>query len=168
MVSTLKEGEAPYKMFKYMRACYGIVMCLGVGVVGTYLGRFLFGDKPLPGTESLSIGSRLGLMRLFKGAEPNLAPSRPCTLSWAVDRNLTEEDGVILPPSCLERLNAGVGDLLYLSDTRSWLGGLKSAHGKVVGIDDDRSETDSLRISEALSKSGRFLTDKPIRVEKVF
>jgi bifunctional N-acetylglucosamine-1-phosphate-uridyltransferase/glucosamine-1-phosphate-acetyltransferase GlmU-like protein len=44
--------------------------------------------------------------------------------------------GVHLSSELAKELNAGIGDIVYMSDRRRWLGGLRSAHGIVVRIDE--------------------------------
>ena len=47
---------------------------------------------------------------------------------------------VILSPKLAAVLNAFPGDLVYLSDNRWWLGGLKSGHAHVHAIDPKLSD----------------------------
>jgi SSS family solute:Na+ symporter len=164
VVSTLKEGDPPYKMFKYMRACYGLAVCLGVGVLGSLIGRFFLGIKESPGSEHLSIGPRLALMTLFKGSEPNLEKGEKVLTDWGVDDTLEDPEAVLVPADLAKRMAAREGDLLYVCDERAWLGGLKSAHGRLAAIED---EAGGIRIPEAMVTAGRFVEGRRLRVEKV-
>ena len=64
----------------------------------------------------------------------------------------------------MRRMKAEPGDLLYVSDARRWLGGLRSLHCR-AGLPHDQGET-VLMAAEAFDE-GNFLPDHPVRVEKL-
>lgn len=159
-----EEGAAPYKTFSYMRACYGLVVCLVVGVVGSWIGRWINPSLRVRTEDHLTLAPRLELMRLFKGGEPNF--DRGETVLASIEgHDSAEDDGVHIPRSIADRMKARVGDLLYIEDERRWLGGLKSVHGKVASISESG---DSVRVSTHLHERGRFDSGRRVRVNKVF
>lgn len=159
VVSEIGEDNPPYKRFQYMRACYGMVVCLGVGILGTWIGRNWLGDRG-EGAPALSITSARALMREFKGSEPNLDRGESVVLPLSVSES--EGDRVVLPVEAARRMNARVGDLIYMADERSWLGGVKSAHGRVAAVDGDQ-----LLVPRNLIENGRLDPNRKVRVELV-
>ena len=162
VIPEIAEGDPPYKMFKYMRACYGLSVCLGVGLVGSWFGRFVLGEKVREENRLLSVSAFRELMRAFKGSEPNLEKGKTVVSTFEIDPGADDPEGVVVSEQVALRLKANVGDLVYLCDTRRWLGGLKSSHGHIAQI-----EGEALRIPKAMADSARFVPQKPLRVEKV-
>ena len=145
--------------FKYMGALYNLVSCFSIGVLVTLLtGR----EKEIK-HKGLTIWSVQEARESFKGSAPNDRSGRSVVASWIVDPELPE--GVIqVGVEQQDDLGGQEGDLIYLSDTRRWLGGLRSTHAQLsVGALDG-----VLRISPDLAISGRFLAGKKIRIEKEF
>lgn len=90
--------------------------------------------------------------QMFKGGEPNEFGGEPVTVEWKV----IEDDGqdrVYLSAEDLKILAANPGDLVYLCDRRSWLGGLKSIHS-VFGEPHD--EPGVVFLSERQAEHGLF------------
>ncbi len=90
--------------------------------------------------------------RMFKGGEPNEFGGEPVTVEWKT----IEDDGqdrVYLSAEDLKTLAANPGDLVYLCDRRSWLGGLKSIHS-VFGEPHD--EPGVVCLSERQAEHGLF------------
>ena len=65
-----------------------------------------------------------------------------------------------------EKMKAGIGDIVYVSDKRWWLGGLRSIHTKISGI--HAGEQDLIKISHDLVDEGELLIKRRHRVEKIF
>ncbi|MCA9444679.1 MAG: sodium:solute symporter family protein [Candidatus Omnitrophica bacterium] len=158
------ESAAPYKMFKYMRACYGLAVCLGVGILGNWIGALFNPSLRLIPDDHLSLTSRLTLMGLYKGSAPNTEKGETVLSSLDKDENL-QEDEVQVPHAVAERMKAKVGDLIYIEDERRWLGGLKSVHAKLAGINDS---SEKVQISSDLLDRGHFDLTRRVRVSKVF
>jgi len=82
---------------------------------------------------------------------------------WVSDPVLPE--GVVQAgPAHFEGLGGMDGDLVYLTDTRRWLGGLRSTHARLKAGPPD----DILRLAPDIVVSGRFLPANRIRIEKEF
>ncbi len=159
-----EEGIATYKVFPYMRACYGMIVCLAVGVIGNGFGTLLNPSLKQTPDDHLSLTSRHTLMSLFKGGKPNLDPGKPVLASLEKNTQLSEEE-IRISPRVAEKMNARVGDLLYIEDERRWLGGLKSVHGRLKEIAEG---TEEVQISGDLIERGRFDANRSIRIRKVF
>lgn len=65
----------------------------------------------------------------------------------------------------MERMKAQPGDLLYVSDARRWLGGLRSLHCR-AGTPHDQDGT--VFMNEAAFAEGSFIRGRRVRVEKFF
>ena len=64
-----------------------------------------------------------------------------------------------------ELLSAKEGDIVYLSDARRWLGGLRSVHAKISAIHDGSAH--EAWISLDLIKEGNLIIDRKHRIEKI-
>ena len=128
-------GEGPLggiKDFKYMRACYGIGVCATIGVVVSLLSK----PEPFERQRGLVWGTIGDALRGYKGSEGSEGSSvrtraLPRLAGDSREKELHGEAGLpVIWPSqeLLEALDSSSGDLVYLSDTRVWLGGLRSAH----------------------------------------
>ncbi len=143
--------------YMFMRALYGLVASAGIGVVAALLDR----SSPTLDLRGLVVADRLSLLRRFKGSEPNLRPGRPATLAVVpVDR----PGFVAMSPADAERLAARPGDHLYLSDTRWWLGGLRSGHAV---LSDLTARPGHVAVGRDLLAESHLDPRRPIRVSKV-
>ena len=162
VIAPFAHGVAPggtgAHAYTFMRALFGLVASTGIGVVVTLA-------DPTPASKDLSglvVSDHRELMRQYKGAEPNLRAGKPVFVRLVpVDRaefvRLSSEDA--------QRLAAGPGDLLYLSDPRGWLGGLKSVHAVLTEVG---GETGTVEVGSDLLRRGNLDASRPLRVEKVF
>lgn len=134
-VSAGDGGDGPLggmKEYKYMRACYGIVVCVTIGVVVTFLSKPESAERQ----RGLVWGTIGDALRRYKGSEgvegrPVRARALPRLAEDSREKELQGEAQLpVVWPSqeLLEALEAKPGDLVYLTDTRAWLGGLRSAH----------------------------------------
>ena len=108
-----------------MRGLFGTLVTVALGV-----GITLF-TKPRPKSDlpGLCIATLSEGMRLFKGGEPNRSePKTSSPLQFRTDA--IDTDRVRLPVELMDELSIQEGDLIYVSDARRWLGGLRSVHLK--------------------------------------
>ncbi|MEC9094798.1 MAG: sodium:solute symporter family protein, partial [Planctomycetota bacterium] len=120
------------KQFKFMRACYGIVVCFGIGLLVSCFTRaesfekqrgLVWGTiqdalknfKGSPGSEGEVRKVRVPVHRIDSG-EPVVGSDFPVV---QVSRRLADS------------LSVASGDLVYVSDCRWWLGGLRSSQCRV-------------------------------------
>lgn len=166
--SGLLAGASQYK---FMRAFFGVVVCTTIGVVTTLFTRPESEERQ----RGLVWGTLEAALEKFKGApgresegETIVAhPSKGTT--EPPPRGASGSPVVRLSGAAARALGARPGDLLYLSDQRSWLGGLRSTHAVAGEL---LPEEQSLLVElgpetfEALVARGR---DRfPIRIERLF
>lgn len=123
-------GGTGAKAYKYMRAAFGVFACFSLGMVVTLFTR----PKSREELFGLVIGTRKEAIERYKGKPENTKPGEVLELTFTIADALGEEQ-IGLASDDLARLSAETGDLLYLSDTRWWLGGLRSAHATAVEDD---------------------------------
>jgi len=132
---------------KFLRALFGLVVSGAIGVAVTTFTR----PEPFEKMRGLvwgTVGDALAHYRSgaphAEGTSAQAALARPETSALAPVRALDVEPrsgggeahlpGVVLGADLARALEAKVGDLVFLSDARRWLGGLRSAHAIVVGV----------------------------------
>ena len=161
------------QQYKYMRACYGVSVCALIGVAVT-----LFTRPESPERQrGLVWGTLADALRRYKGSageEGKLVQARAVPELADGDRPPeTHGDAklpVVWPSSELARQIGGTpGDLVYLTDARWWLGGLRSVHA-VLGEIDHTRDTSLVLLDEpthaALVGKGRH--DVPLVVERLY
>jgi hypothetical protein len=126
---------------KFLRA-----LCNVAAVVVTYVTR----PKPSSELVGLVTGTEVDAMRLYKGAEPNRTPGKKVRLTLRVDPDLQGSDAAVVPQTALDRMSAGVGDILYVCHRWWWFGGLRSVHvraGEPSGENEVRVSPEALEIA---------------------
>ncbi len=93
-----------------------------VPIIVTYYGNY---DEELS-TNGLTIYSISNAKEAFKGSKLNEKIGGKVELNFHLSNH--EKDEIMCSKNDLLKLGAEVGDLVYLSDKRKWLGGLKSIH----------------------------------------
>lgn len=158
LIKPFAHGIDPAGGFKYMRALYGIIASGIIGLVVTFFTR----PKPPKEMEGLVIGSLDFAKEKFKGGKVNYATGRPFTGILKV----TEGRRVLkLHKEALKTLSAEVGDILYLSDARRWLGGLRAIHAKAAAPHFD--EPASIYVSKDLVAEGELIVGRRHRIELI-
>lgn len=119
----------------YMRALYGLLVCLFAGVAFT----FIF---PAPkGYEERIKGMWAGTLHWakenYKGGTPNdarLGRKQRLNLRSAdpSEVELGERSVAVVGPVAAKALEVNEGDFAYIADKRWWLGGLRSVHVKIA------------------------------------
>jgi SSS family solute:Na+ symporter len=137
----MKEAEGilgGLKQYKFMRALYGLVVSGGIGIFVTLVTR----PEPTDRTSGLVWGTVADALRRYKGSPGSeRAVTRALSGVRVVDVELSstvaQVPAVRISRALADALDASTGDLLYLSDSRRWLGGLHSSHAIVSEILDD-------------------------------
>ena len=154
--------------YKYMRACFGIAVCAGIGVAVTLVTR----PEPLERQRGLVWGTVKDALLHYKGSPGDEdAHAEALAMLCRIDASASTEGlpQVSLSAALASQLSAKAGDLLYVSDRRRWLGGLRSVQARVaettlpdseaaVGLDPDAYEM--------IAPSGK-MTDL-VRVERLY
>ena len=174
-------GVDPAGGYKFMRAFFGIVASGFIGVVISLFTR----PKPEAEIAGLWVGS-INLGRaFFKGGEPSFDVGRKVVLNLRVSEDGTtgpEDEEIRLPGApatqppavypivrlsraAMRRMKANEGDLLYVTDRRPWLGGLRSLHCRAGKTHEDGKV---VMISFEAAQAGSFDLAHKVRVEKFF
>jgi len=123
-----------------MRGFFGLVVCLAIGVLVTLRTK----ARPFDELRGLVFGTVSDALAHFKGA-PGVERHTP----WAAASLREEALGVDASGRARVRVSSQLaedlgglerGDILYVSDRRAWLGGLRSGHGAVAEIVDDQTK----------------------------
>jgi len=105
-------------------------------------------------------------MEKYKGGIPN--HERGCKVARApvmLDESLPA-GMVAVTLRMMERMKAREGDLVYMTDSRWWLGGLRSNHVKLAA---PRGATpESVAMSKATFDDAFLLDGRPVTMEKIF
>ena len=103
---------------------YPVIVILFVPLIVTYFGHY---DEELA-TNGLTVWSIAAAKAAFKGSTPNEQLGEKIEVKFRLMDH--DFDKVLFSKKDLSRMAAEVGDLVYLSDKRKWLGGLKSIHSE--------------------------------------
>ena len=112
----------PGRGYSYIGALYNIFVCAGVGIIVTFFTKSK-SEKELSG---LTIFDVHNLKSIFKGSPVNEEKGESINLNWKIKEN--ESDLVFFSKNDMKKMKANPGDLVFIEDSRWWLGGLKSVH----------------------------------------
>ncbi len=106
-------------------------------------------------TDGLTVWG-LGLAKeRFKGSKINNREGEKIKLNWKLKES--EEDLMFFSKNDMLKLAADKGDLVYLTDSRKILGGLKSAHS-IFG--EPHNEDGIVYFSQSILEQGQFISWK--------
>ncbi len=147
----------PGRGYSYIGALYNIVVCASVGVIVS-----LF-TKPEPNQKlsGLTIFDVNKLKAIFKGSPVNEEKGEDLCVNWVLDN--TEMDVIRFSRKNMALMKANPGDLVYIQDSRWWLGGLKSAHS-IFGEPHD--EDGIAYINPTHLDHGQFVKGLALKAEK--
>jgi hypothetical protein len=148
--------------YKFMRALFGLLAAGALGISVTLFTK----PKPEANLKGLVAGTQIDAMRKFKGGQPNLRPGAKVRLQTKFDKGLADKNTVIIPQSALDKMAAEPGDLLYVSHTRWWYGGLRSVHVK-AGPPAAPENNDLMLISPEDAATAHFTDGQKVVVEKI-
>ena len=112
----------PGRGYSYIGALYNIFVCASVGIIVTFFTKSK-SEKELSG---LTIFDVHNLKSIFKGSPVNEEKGEAINLNWKIKEN--ESDLVFFSKNDMGKMKANPGDLVFIEDSRWWLGGLKSVH----------------------------------------
>ncbi len=108
------------------------------------------------------IASSIGEARIrFKGGLPNDREGDKALVNWKIHKG--NDMNIRFAREDMETMAAETGDLVYLSDKRKWLGGLKSIHSR---IGEPHDESGIVYITEEELKNGLFVKNRILEAEK--
>ncbi|HPN39565.1 MAG TPA: sodium:solute symporter family protein, partial [Melioribacteraceae bacterium] len=134
-----------------------VVLFITVALTSTYYVKY---DEEKH-TNGLTIWSVDRAKEMFKGSKPNETEGEKVKVNYEVLDN--EDDIMYFSQSDMEKMAANEGDLVYLSDARKFLGGLKSVHS-VFGK--PHFEDGKVYISKEHLASAQFVEGKILIAEK--
>ena len=112
-------------------------------------------------TDGLTAWSIKRAKEIFKGRKLNETEGDKVKVSWKIRGG--EDDTINFSKIDMKKMKAEPGDLVYISDARKYLGGLKSVHS-VYG--EPHNEDGNVYITEEHQKRGLFVKDKILIAEK--
>ncbi len=147
----------------YFRAVFGAILTTVIGVT-VCLCRSS-SKKASKEVEGLTADTLDKAMIFFKGGTPNLEPSQKVkNLKLSLDSELNRGE-ICLSQEVCDLLKAKLGDNIYVSDNRWWLGGIRSGHFKLKGIHNQNEEI--LLLSEESVQRAYMILNKKVFVEKI-
>ena len=146
----------------YMPALFGMLVTAVVGVAVSLLTR--------PDTQKditgLTVETLDAAMEMYKGGKPNHVPGRPVRrVPYRLDESVPL-GFISVPVAAMERMKAHEGDLVYMTDARPWLGGLRSQHVKLAAP--HALEEDAVLMSKATREDAFLLEGRPVTLDKIF
>jgi SSS family solute:Na+ symporter len=151
-------GNPDYSLF---RGLFGVLVTAVIGVAVT----FLTARDPEEKHRGLTVFSLGEAMREFKVGLPNFRRGSKGSakgLTYRVDESLS---GVVrLPTEVMENLAIEEGDLVYVTDSRWWLGGLRSAQTKAGPAARDGH----IELAPDVRRKASLVIHRTVDVEKVF
>ena len=112
-------------------------------------------------TRGLTAWSISEAKEIFKGRKINDEEGKKVEVNWKPKEE--EDDTINFSKSEMEVMKANVGDLVYVTDARKWLGGLKSIHSK---YGEPHNEDGVVYIPGEHIKQGQFIEGRVLRAEK--
>ena len=143
--------------FSSLQFIFPVFIIVLVPIIVTYYSDY---DEELS-TKGLTVYSINEAKLAFKGSKVNEKLGETVEVNFFVSDH--EQDEVMFSKNDLLKLGAEVGDLVYLSDKRKWLGGLKSIHSK---IGKPHNEDGKVYLSEDQIDHGLFDKGKMLIAEK--
>ncbi|RME15967.1 MAG: sodium:solute symporter family protein [Bdellovibrio sp.] len=146
----------------YMRALFGMVLTGTIGVIVT----LFTSPAPKKKVKGLTIDTLKEAIIKYKGGEPHFEVGEKLRRLNVKINNKLDIDQVAVSSANMDRLKAQEGDMIYVEDSRWWLGGLRSHHVKVV---EDKSLSDGdVSMSDSTFKEAYLLEGRPVTLEKIF
>ena len=147
----------PGKGYSYIGALYNIFVCAGVGIIVTFLTK----PPDEKDIEGLTVFDVVNLKARFKGGKVNDEIGEKAYVNWEIDE--IDNNCIRFSKNDMKIMKANPGDLVYLCDNRSWLGGLKSIHA-IYGNPHDKDGI--VMITHSQQQSGLFDKDLKLFAEK--
>lgn len=162
LITPIAHGVDPSENYSFMRSLFGLLVTAIIATIMTFAAPERDQEK-LAGLTAYDMDT--ALFR-FKGSKPNFEKAgERIELDVTSDLAETEGDYVRLPESALKELALEPEDLLYITDTRWWWGGLRSVHARVSSTP---AEAEQLQMSESMFDRGGFYRNLKLAVEKTF
>ena len=147
------------KPWSYIRALYNVVACASIGVVVTLLTKPSNNYDKIKGLTLWTIKDG---PKYFKGSEVNKNAGITIKFSGSeIEVSNKEDNKVCLPKKYMNEIKGEKGDLIYISDHRWYLGGMKSTHARLGDV----SKNNKVIISQDVFDHAQFNLKKDIIIE---
>ncbi|MBK9099127.1 MAG: sodium:solute symporter family protein [bacterium] len=134
-----------------------IILVILVIIISDYYIEYNEEEK----TDGLTVWSLSKTKEYFKGSKINDAEGEKVKVHWK--QKPGEDDTVNFSTTEMVKMKANPGDLVYLTDARKWLGGLKSVHS-VFG--EPHNENGTVYVTQDHIEQGQFVDKKLLLAEK--
>lgn len=149
-------------IYIYMRAAYGMLITAVAGVLITFVTQ----PRDKEEIAGLTVDTLDAGMTRYKGGIPNHTVGKKARRLPAIIDNSIPAGQVSLSRRVMETLRAQEGDLVYMADSRWFLGGLRSEHVKAGPIHD--RDDDGVLVSQETFTQAYLLEEKTLTLEKIF
>ena len=147
----------------YFRAVFGSILTTVIGVTACLCRSSTKEEREE--TKGLTADTLDIAMHFFKGGKPNMELGEQVKkLRLSLDSQM-EKGEVKLSQEVCDRLKAKLGDRIYVSDNRWWLGGIRSGHFVLKDI--HNHDKDLLFLSEESVTRAYMILNKKVFVEKI-
>ena len=145
--------------WSYIRALYNVFVCVSIGIIVTL---FTKPPKNYDRIKGLTIWTIKDGPQYFKGSDVNKNAGITIQFSGA-EVEVTQKDNneVSLPKNYMDKIKGNKGDLIYISDHRWYLGGLKSTHARLGSVSDNNKVT----VSKDVFDHAQFNLSKDLIIE---
>lgn len=145
--------------WSYIRALYNVFVCVSIGIIVTL---FTKPPKNYDRIKGLTIWTIRDGPQYFKGSDVNKNAGITIQFSGS-EVEVTQKDNneVSLPKNYMDKIKGNKGDLIYISDHRWYLGGLKSTHARLGSVSDNNKVT----ISKDVFDHAQFNLSKDLIIE---
>lgn len=148
--------------YTYLRALFGMVITAIIGIIVSFMTQ----PKDAESISGLTIDTLDEAMEKYKGGKPNHTVGRKVRhIPYKVDESIPYLQ-VSLSAAAMDRLQAEEGDMIYIEDSRWYLGGLRSQHVKAAAH--HHLKENIALISSATSEEAYLLQGRPVSLEKIF
>ncbi|MGB3862796.1 MAG: sodium/solute symporter [Candidatus Aminicenantaceae bacterium] len=158
LITPFAHGVDPAGGFKYMRALYGLAASGAIAVLVSCFTR----TQSEKSVEGLVVGTLDKAKEKYKGAPANEIEGKKVVVTLGVNREIEE---LSTTRDVADLLSARKGDIVYVSDARRWLGGLRSVHARLSAIHE--GDPFEVWISPALIEQGNLILNRKHRIEKI-
>jgi len=138
-----------------------VLILISITILPLVVTHYVVGYDVETHTKGLTASSIQDARRFFKGSEPNDIEGEKVLVQYKLIGD--EQDEIRFSKNDMKAMEANVGDLVYLSDKRKYLGGLKSIHS-VYGEPHD--ENGIVYINDDHLKGGIFAEGRILIAEK--
>lgn len=147
------------KPWSYIRALYNVFACVSIGIIVTL---FTKPPKNYDRIKGLTIWTIRDGPQYFKGSDVNKNAGITIQFSGA-EVEVTQKDNneVSLPKNYMDKIKGNKGDLIYISDHRWYLGGLKSTHARLGSV----SDNNKVIVSKDVFDHAQFNLSKDLIIE---